>query len=317
MSFLSNVFKFEKHNFGYMLDGIKEDPERILIGAADPFSTKVWNKVLGKDYKPLVDQWGGASEESYKQAEEKGIDTKAGGAVHSVARVIAAIFAMNAAGSAMGGGAEAAGGAADAAAGGGAEAVGGVGGGAAGAGEAAATGISAEGGAAAASGAGGSSAAPSAGAGEAAAGGGSAGSAAGGGAEAVGGVPGAGGGSSPGLLGKAAGWFKDLPPAAQYGVIQTGASAVQAAFTPSAEEEAQARAEQERESLAHRIQLNNQNTNVGNINVGRASGQPLRNSNGELVYPVSRTGFVRDERGNLIPQEVSPRGFIEDAMSTR
>lgn len=310
MSFLSNVFKFEKNNASYMLDGIKEDPERIFLGAADPLSSKFWGKVLGKDYEPLVDQWGGASEGSYKDAEEKGIDTKDGGFMHKVARTIASYFALQAAGNAMGGGA----GAADAGTGG-AEAVGGV----PGAGEAGAASTGASGGAASVSG---SEAANSTVNGGKAASNATEGGidlSAGGGAESTGGVhtsvsapkP------KPGFISQAADWYKSLPKAAQYGIVQAGAGAVQAAMAPSPEEEAEAAAKAQRDTIAERVRRANENTKVGGINVGTPSGQPLRDSSGNLVYPVSRTGYVRDGEGNLIPQNIQPRGLIEDAMTPR
>ena len=60
MSFLKDVLSFEKFNLGDMWDKVKHDPGRLFLGALDPASTSLWNKVLGKDWEPLVDQFGGA-----------------------------------------------------------------------------------------------------------------------------------------------------------------------------------------------------------------------------------------------------------------
>lgn len=95
MKFLGDVFEFERHKLKNMGKKVKENPEQLLIGAGDPFSAKVWGKVLNKDYEPLVDQWGGATKDDYKSAEAAGIDTKAGKGMHSVARAIASIYAGN------------------------------------------------------------------------------------------------------------------------------------------------------------------------------------------------------------------------------
>lgn len=106
MGWLEDIFEFEKENLKYMWDGIKDDPERLLIGAIEPFSTELWNTVLDKDYEPLVDQMGGAYGGDwisvadpdggvYGIAKDKGIDTEAGGGMHDIAHVVAAAIAGN------------------------------------------------------------------------------------------------------------------------------------------------------------------------------------------------------------------------------
>ena len=109
MSWFGDVGNFELFNLKGMGKQIKDNPARLLYGSADPFSTKVWNKALGRDDKPLVDQWGGAADHRYDDAEEAGINTGPGKTMHGVAKTIAGIFAGGAASGAMGGGAAAAG----------------------------------------------------------------------------------------------------------------------------------------------------------------------------------------------------------------
>jgi len=103
MSWLGDVGDFEYFNLGKMGQQIGDNPARMLYGSADPFSTSVWNKVLGTDDKPLVDQWGGAAKQRYQEAEDAGINTGPGATMHGIARTIASIYAGGAAGSAMGG----------------------------------------------------------------------------------------------------------------------------------------------------------------------------------------------------------------------
>lgn len=88
MSFLDDALKFEAFNVEGIVDGIKKAPERLAIGAIDPASSKAWSAVTGKDYQPLVDQYGGATEDTYQRAEQDGIDTGPGRTMHGVARTV-------------------------------------------------------------------------------------------------------------------------------------------------------------------------------------------------------------------------------------
>ena len=110
MSWLGDVASFESFNLGEMWNKIKKDPERAFIGAADPFSSKVWGTILKKDYEPVVDQWGGASADTYDKAKDAGINTGPGGTMHGIARTIASMYAGGAAAGAMGGGGASSGG---------------------------------------------------------------------------------------------------------------------------------------------------------------------------------------------------------------
>lgn len=109
MSGLGDILSFEGFNLKEIGKKIKDNPERLLIGAIDPASTKVWNKALGKDYEPMVDQWGGASADTYSKAEAAGIDTNAGHSMHRLARVVAGSIAGGYGLSQLNGGASAAG----------------------------------------------------------------------------------------------------------------------------------------------------------------------------------------------------------------
>lgn len=93
MGTLKNIFGFEKSKLGNMWGKVKDNPEQLLLGAGDPFSAKMWGGVTGKEYSPLVDQWGGATEDDYAKAEAEGIDTRDGRAMHGIAKAIAATYA--------------------------------------------------------------------------------------------------------------------------------------------------------------------------------------------------------------------------------
>ena len=118
MGFLKNVLGFEKFGLKDIGRQLKKDPERILLGAFDPASSKMWSKVTGKNYEPVLDQMGGQSSGAYKRASEAGIDVSDGRKMHNVAKAIAAFYAGSYALSAAGGAGAAGGGAAGGGAGG-------------------------------------------------------------------------------------------------------------------------------------------------------------------------------------------------------
>lgn len=93
MGVLSNIWKFEKSKLGNMWGKVKDNPEQLLLGAGDPFSAKAWGGITGKDYEPLVDQWGGATPDDYAKAEAEGINTRDGRGMHDLAKVIASAYA--------------------------------------------------------------------------------------------------------------------------------------------------------------------------------------------------------------------------------
>lgn len=129
MSYLGNAWEFEKFNLKDMWGKIKDDPERLFIGAVTPWTSKMWGKILGKDYEPIVDQMGGPYGGStisafgnkdggvYARAKESGVPTKEAGNLHDAAHVIAALYAGGYGLGALGGGGAAGGAAAPSAAG--------------------------------------------------------------------------------------------------------------------------------------------------------------------------------------------------------
>lgn len=105
MSWLGDVLGFEKFNLGGIKDKLTDDKGwlRVLVGAIDPASTKVWNKVLGQDWEPMVNQWGGASSDTYDKANAAGINTGPGKSMHQLAQAIAGTIAGGYGASQLGG----------------------------------------------------------------------------------------------------------------------------------------------------------------------------------------------------------------------
>lgn len=93
MSFFGDLLDYERFHAGNMFGKLKDDPERAFIGAFDPFSSAVWGGVTGKDYSPIVDQWGGSTPDDFAKAKAAGINTGPGKTMDSAAHAIASIYA--------------------------------------------------------------------------------------------------------------------------------------------------------------------------------------------------------------------------------
>jgi len=104
------------------------------------------------------------------------------------------------------------------------------------------------------------------------------------------------------------GFFSD--DIAKYGLIQAGAGALQGAFSPNAIDEAERKAELERENLEWRNNFLQPNFQVGQFSLGMSpSGQALTDSSGRPIYPTPPT-----TPGVQPVQPVKPVGFIAQAM---
>jgi hypothetical protein len=120
MSYFSDSLDFEKFFAKDLWKNVKKDPKRLVLGV-DPASTWAWNKVLGRDDDPLVDQMGGPYDGRvvsfghgnggvYDRAQAAGIDTRAAAGNHDAAHLIAGSYAVgglgNVGGNVFGGGGE-------------------------------------------------------------------------------------------------------------------------------------------------------------------------------------------------------------------
>jgi len=74
-----------------LTQGLKK-PDQLLLGAADPFSAKVWGGITGRDYEPLVNQFGGPSDGAYDRAQARGMDTGTAKTAHGIAQTIAGLW---------------------------------------------------------------------------------------------------------------------------------------------------------------------------------------------------------------------------------
>lgn len=103
---------FEKFHFKQIWDDLRRNPGRMLYGSFDPFSTKMWNEVLGTDYDPIINQLGGATNQRFVDYVEAGGDPKLAEKAarnHQIAATVASIYAGGALGAMGGAGGAAAG----------------------------------------------------------------------------------------------------------------------------------------------------------------------------------------------------------------
>lgn len=101
MSFFSDAIDFELFHGKDILKRLEDDPKRLILGV-DPASTFLWNKILGRDDEPIVNQLGGAMGSGslglgdgggvFDRAEAQGIDTGAGQSMQNIAEVIASFY---------------------------------------------------------------------------------------------------------------------------------------------------------------------------------------------------------------------------------
>jgi hypothetical protein len=95
---LKKALKFEAFNVKGIVKDIAKNPQRLLTGAVDPLGTKITNKMFGTKYDPVVNQLGGATEQRFRDAEAKGMETGTARGLHKVAGAIAGFYGGNALG---------------------------------------------------------------------------------------------------------------------------------------------------------------------------------------------------------------------------
>jgi hypothetical protein len=88
---IEDALKFELFNLEHMFKALKDDPKRIFLGVDQP-STKLWNTILGRDDKAIVGPLGSASNDAFRAAEAKGINTGTARGLHDAAQVVAGLW---------------------------------------------------------------------------------------------------------------------------------------------------------------------------------------------------------------------------------
>jgi hypothetical protein len=94
---IKKALKFEGFNVKKIVKGVIKDPTRLIFGI-DPLGTKIGNTVMNDNKKALVNQLGGATEDTYREAEARGMDTGLARNLHQVAGLVAGFYGGNALG---------------------------------------------------------------------------------------------------------------------------------------------------------------------------------------------------------------------------
>lgn len=99
---VKSTVTFDLHAGKEIIKEIGKNPERALLGAGDPLSTKFWNKATGNEWQPVVNQWGGPTEAAFLRAQQAGIDVRGARLSHKVAQTVAQAYTMKWAGGKIG-----------------------------------------------------------------------------------------------------------------------------------------------------------------------------------------------------------------------
>lgn len=89
---IKKAVKFEVFNVKKIFKTIMKNPQRLLVGAVSPMGTKIANAVFGTKWKPVVNQLGGATKETFDEAKAKGMETGLAKSLHAVAGVVAGFY---------------------------------------------------------------------------------------------------------------------------------------------------------------------------------------------------------------------------------
>jgi hypothetical protein len=97
---LKDALGFESFDVKNFFQNLKHDPKRAFLGV-DPLSTKGWNAILGRNDKPLVNQFGGPTNDTFDKANQQGIDTGTASTLHGVAKGVAGALGAYGAGNGL------------------------------------------------------------------------------------------------------------------------------------------------------------------------------------------------------------------------
>lgn len=88
---LDDIEQFEKYQLDQWGKKLQNNPFQLVTGV-DPASTKAWNGILDRNDTPLVNVYGGPTEETFTGADKAGINTGPSSATHSIAQAIASSY---------------------------------------------------------------------------------------------------------------------------------------------------------------------------------------------------------------------------------
>jgi hypothetical protein len=94
---IKKALKFEAFNVKKIVKGVLKNPKQLIFGI-DPLGTKIGNTVWGSKDEALVNQLGGATKNTFAEAQAKGMDTGLAENLHKVAGAVAGFYGGNALG---------------------------------------------------------------------------------------------------------------------------------------------------------------------------------------------------------------------------
>ena len=101
MSLLDSAVNGPIFHAGQVGNTYSQHPEQAALGINTPAEAYVWNNALGTNYKPVVNMYGGPTEEQYANAQRQGIDMTANRVADAVVPAVASGMTGGMAGAAM------------------------------------------------------------------------------------------------------------------------------------------------------------------------------------------------------------------------
>lgn len=90
MSWIGSLLGNEVSHIGNLFhDFNAKNAEQLLLGAADPLSSKIWGKVTGQKFTPMVGQLGGETQAQFDESARQGVNVGPAETMGAIANSIA------------------------------------------------------------------------------------------------------------------------------------------------------------------------------------------------------------------------------------
>ena len=89
MGFFDSLIQTPVYQAQSMAKQYSQNPAQAALGINTPAEAGVWNGILGTNYKPTMNMFGGPSEQTYANARQQGVDLSAGRVADSIVPAVA------------------------------------------------------------------------------------------------------------------------------------------------------------------------------------------------------------------------------------
>jgi len=90
MSWIGSLLGNEVSHIGNLFSDFSgKNAEQLLLGAADPLSSKIWGGITGQKFTPMVGQLGGETQQQFNESAQQGVNVKPAETMGGIANAIA------------------------------------------------------------------------------------------------------------------------------------------------------------------------------------------------------------------------------------